>query len=124
MPDTMREIFVKNLRYLMEARDITQADICRELNVSSATASDWCSGKKYPRVDSMQHLADMLGVRYSTLTQENGLQAFEDQERLEALHQNPQLGLLFDRSRKMSNDDVEFMIQMADRILQERDGDD
>jgi transcriptional regulator with XRE-family HTH domain len=46
----------------------------------------------------------------------------EDQQRLEALHQNPALGLLFDRSRKMSHDDVEFMLQMADRILKERDG--
>ena len=46
-----------------------------------------------------------------------------DQARLEALHQNPQLGLLFDRSRKMTHDDVEFMLQMADRILKERDGD-
>lgn len=43
-----------------------------------------------------------------------------DEERLEALHQNPQLGLLFDRSRKMSSEDVEFMLQMADRILKER----
>lgn len=43
-----------------------------------------------------------------------------DDERLEALHQNPQLGLLFDRSRKMSSEDVEFMLQMADRILKER----
>jgi transcriptional regulator with XRE-family HTH domain len=43
-----------------------------------------------------------------------------DEERLEALHRNPQLGLLFDRSRKMSSEDVEFMLQMADRILKER----
>ena len=63
MPDNAREIFVKNLRFLMEARGITQADICRELNVSSATASDWCTGKKYPRVDAMQRLADLLGVQ-------------------------------------------------------------
>jgi len=46
-----------------------------------------------------------------------------DQERLEALHQDPRLGLLFDRTRKMSSADVDFMIQMADRILKERDGD-
>jgi transcriptional regulator with XRE-family HTH domain len=122
MPDNAREIFVKNLRFLMDARGITQADICRELNVSSATASDWCTGKKYPRVDAMQRLADLLGVMFSTLTTEHGLQDYEDQQRLEALHQNPRLGMLFDRSRKMGSDDVEFMIQMADRILKERDG--
>lgn len=45
-----------------------------------------------------------------------------DQVRLEALHQDPRLGLLFDRSRKMSSADVDFMIQMADKILKERDG--
>ncbi len=46
-----------------------------------------------------------------------------DEDRLEALHRNPRLGLLFDRSRAMSDADVEFMLQMADRILKERDGD-
>lgn len=121
MSDTMREIFVKNLRYLMEKKGITQADICRDLNVSSATVSDWFTGKKYPRVDAMQRLADLFGVRFSTLTTENGLQDYEDQQRLEALHQNPRLGLLFDHTRKMKKEDVDFMIQMADRILKEQD---
>ena len=121
MPDNAREIFVRNLRYFMEARGISQADICRVLEVSSATVSDWCAGKKYPRIDAMQRLADLLGVNYSTLTTEAGPQDYEDQQRLEALHQDPRLGLLFDRSRKMSHEDVEFMIQMADRILKERD---
>lgn len=122
MPDNAREIFVRNLRYFMEMKDITQADICRELKVSSATASDWCTGKKYPRVDAMQHLADLLGVRFSTLTTENGLQDYEDQQRLEALHQDPRLGLLFDRTRKMSHADVETMLAVAASILKERDG--
>jgi len=122
MPDNAREIFVNNLRFFMDARGITQADICRELGVSSATASDWCSGKKYPRIDAMQRLADLLGVMYSTLTTENGVRDYEDQRRLEALHQDPRLGLLFDRTRKMSKDDVEFMLQMAERIVKERDG--
>lgn len=121
MSDNAREIFVKNLRYLMDAKGITQADICRELEVSSATASDWCNGKKYPRVDAMQRLADLLGVLYSTLTTENGLSDYADQERLEALHQDPRLGLLFDRTRKMSSADVDAMLAIASSILKERD---
>ena len=47
----------------------------------------------------------------------------DDDERLEALHQDPRLGLLFDRTRKMSKEDVDFMIQMAERIVKERDAD-
>ena len=121
MPDTARETFVKNLRFFMEERGISQADICRVLEVSSATVSDWCSGKKYPRVDAMQRLADLLGIRFSTLTTEGGVEDYADQMRLEALHQDPRLGMLFDRSRKMKPEDVDFMLQMADRILKERD---
>ena len=55
---------------------------------------------------------------------ENGLQDYEDQQRLEALHQNPALGLLFDRTRKMSHADVETMLAVAASILKEKDGDD
>ena len=123
MPDNAREIFVRNLKYLMDAKGIVQADICRELNVSSATVSDWCNGKKYPRVDAMQRLADLLGVLFSTLTTEHGLQDYEDQQRLEALHQNPRLGLLFDRTMKMSHADVETMLAVSASILKERDED-
>ena len=120
MPENAREIFTKNLRFLMDARGITQADICRELNVSSATASDWCTGKKYPRVDAMQKLADLLGVLFSTLTTESGLQDYEDQERLEALHQDPELRMLFDHTRKMSHEDVLFMLQFAEHLKKNR----
>ena len=47
----------------------------------------------------------------------------EDQHRLEALHQNPRLGLLFDHSSKMSKEDVDVMIRFAEGILKSRDGD-
>ena len=46
----------------------------------------------------------------------------EDKEMLEALHQNPRLRLLFDRSRKMSGADVETMLAVTASILKEQDG--
>ena len=45
-----------------------------------------------------------------------------DRDRLEALHQNPRLCLLFDRTRKMSDADVETMLAVSASILKERDG--
>lgn len=121
MPDDVKNIFVSNLNYLMQLRGKTQADIAHNLDVSTATASDWCNGKKYPRIDKMQLLADYLGVGLSALITTDGLSNIADQDRLEALHKNPRLGMLFDRSARMSQEDVEFMIQMAGRILKERD---
>ena len=123
MPDNAREIFVRNLRYLMDARGISQADICRELGMSSTTVSDWCTGKKYPRVDAMQRLADLLGVLFSTLTTEGGLQDFEDQQRIEDLHENPTLRLLFDKQRRLDEADLNAVLAVVNAISKERDPD-
>jgi len=123
MSDNAREIFVKNLNELIERRGLSQADISAKLDVTAATVSQWCNGKKYPRIDVMQRLADLLGVGLSALTTEDGLKNVDDMDRLEAMHQNPRLGLLFDRARKMSGKDVEMMLQLQERILGERDND-
>ena len=123
MPDNAREIFVRNLRYLMNARGISQADICRELGMSSTTVSDWCTGKKYPRVDAMQRLADLLGVLFSTLTTEGGIQDFEDQQRIEILHENPTLRMLFDKQRNMDQTDLNAVLAVVNAISKERDHD-
>ena len=123
MPDNAREIFVRNLRYLMNARGISQADICRELGMSSTTVSDWCTGKKYPRVDAMQHLADLLGVLFSTLTTEGGIQDFEDQQRIETLHQRPTLCLLFDKQKTLDDSDLNAVLAVVNAISKERDPD-
>ena len=123
MPDNAREIFVRNLRYLMNARGISQADICRELGMSSTTVSDWCTGKKYPRVDAMQRLADLLGVLFSTLTTEGGIQDFEDQQRIEILHENPTLRMLFDKQRNMDQTDLNAVLAVVNAIQKERDSD-
>lgn len=124
MPDNTREIFVRNLRYLMEDRGITQADICRVLEVSSATASDWCTGKKFPRIDKLQRLADLLGVRLSSLTSEEGIRDYEDMARLEALHQNPKLRLLFDIQKNLGDSALNAVLGVVSEIAKERGDDD
>jgi transcriptional regulator with XRE-family HTH domain len=121
MPEDARRIFANHLNILLERRGINQIDVARELDVTTATVSNSSNGIKYPRIDVMQRLADYLKVNLSALISEDGLKDLDDMERLEALHQNPELGLLFDRSRKMSSEDIQFMLQVADRIMKERD---
>lgn len=121
MAEDLREIFVSNLRSLMERRGVSQADIVSALGVSTSTVSDWYNGRLMPRAGKIQRLADLLGVGINALMTSDGLRDVDDQDRLDALHNNPRLGMLFDRSARMSDEDVEFMIQMADRILKERD---
>ena len=108
----------------MEAKGISQTDITRALDVSSATVSDWCSGKKYPRIDKMQRLADLLGVKYSTLTTEGGLQDYEDQKLLEAFHQNPKLRMLFDLQMGLKPQSLDAVTAVVKEIAKERGDDD
>lgn len=70
MGENQRIVFVKNLRRYMNSRSIEQSDIVSSLGVSASTVSDWVTGKKYPRVDVMQRLADYLGVLLSDLMKE------------------------------------------------------
>ena len=123
MPENIREIFVKNLRYFMEKKGVSQADICRVLNVSSATASDWCNGKKHPRPDAIGQLADLLGIRFSMLTTEEGPMNYEDQQRIEVLHENPTLRLLFDKQRRLDETDLNAVLAVVNAISKERDPD-
>jgi transcriptional regulator with XRE-family HTH domain len=67
-----RNVFMSNLKALIEEKGINQMDISKKLDISPSTVSEWVSGKKYPRADKMQMLADMLCVQVSDLTREQG----------------------------------------------------
>ena len=69
MPNNARDAFAWNLRELLDCTGRTQADLIRELGLRQSTVSDWMSGKKYPRVDKIQLLADFFGVNRSALTE-------------------------------------------------------
>lgn len=48
-------------------------------------------------------------------------EASQDHDRLEALHQRPNLRMLFDRQRNMSDEDIDFMLKFADKITKEQE---
>lgn len=101
---------------------LTLEDVAQAVGVGRSTVRKWETGMiKNMGRDKIAALAKVLQINPVELVPAAGSVRSEDEDRLEALHQNPRLGLLFDRSRKMSHDDVEFMLQMADRILKERE---
>lgn len=97
---------------------MTTEELGRLIGVQRSAVTKYEKDKIDLKSKQIQEIATALGVPpWSLLSDED-----PDQDRLEALHQNPRLGLLFDHSRKMKQEDVDFMIQMAERILKERDG--
>ena len=70
MPDSSdaRKIFCTNIKKYMKAQNADQSQIVSALSVTASTVSDWVNGKKYPRVEAMQRLANFFGVSMAELT--------------------------------------------------------
>lgn len=71
MGESARKIFAANLVRYLNAKNKTQVKLTEYVKCSSSTAADWCNGKKYPRPDKMQRIADFLGVKMSDLQMEH-----------------------------------------------------
>ena len=54
--------FAENLKSILKAQNLTQSDAAEHLEVSDNTVSNWIVGKVVPSVDTMQRIADWLGV--------------------------------------------------------------
>ena len=66
----VKKIFSKNLNRLMNLNNKKQIDLMNDLNLSSSTLSNWCTGLKMPRMDKIQMLADYFGVLKSDLIED------------------------------------------------------
>ena len=119
--------FQYRLQKAIAASGLTASELSKLSGVGKSDISNYINGVYIAKQDKAYMLAKALGVDPGWLmTGDAPVNAAdvtrEDQERLEALHQNPRLGLLFDRTRKMSSADVETMLAVAASILKERDG--
>lgn len=65
-----KSTFASNLRYYMDISGKTRKDIAAALGISYFTVSDWVNGKKYPRMDKVEMLADYFGVLKSDLIED------------------------------------------------------
>ena len=54
----------------MQKFDKTRNDICDDLGFKYTTFSDWVNGKKYPRIDKIEMMANYFGVEKSDLIED------------------------------------------------------
>ena len=65
-----KHIFAANLNKYMKLNNKSRREVCAALGVSYYTFSDWCTGKKYPRMDKVEMLANYFGILKSDLIEE------------------------------------------------------
>lgn len=69
-----KAVFSANLKKFMELNGKSRRDICQALGYSYYTFSDWVSGKKYPRMDRVEELAEYFGCKKSDLIEEQTIE--------------------------------------------------
>lgn len=80
-----KEVFAKNLRYYLERSGKQQKELAEIVGVSAPTINDWIKGKKYPRIDKIEILADYFGILKSDLIEEKPQNHREMQKKNDAL---------------------------------------
>ena len=65
-----KEILSQNLRSLMDKNNKDRNQICDDLGLKYTTFTDWVNGKKYPRIDKIELLANYFKVRKSDLIED------------------------------------------------------
>lgn len=124
----LRELFASNLKYWLERRGKTQADLRRYMEVSSATASDWCNGRKIPRTDKLSVICDWLGIDLKDLLTDNGKEVdvsyyfnTDAREYAELLFHHPEYKVLFDAARTVPAKDIDLVRQLIERFSEHHD---
>lgn len=118
--ESNKKVFAKNLNYYLTTRGKTQNDLVRDLEITASTVSDWANGKKYPRVDKMQMLADYFGILKSDLTEEHQASELTDdielQEYLEELKNRSEMRMLFSLAKGATKEDVMQAVKIIEAL--------
>lgn len=126
--ETYKKIFSKNLNRYMALNGKTQTDLINDLGFNKSAVSTWCNGTRLPRMDKVDTLARYFKINRSDLIEEKSLSNDdhyylndEAREMAQFMFENPEYRVLFDASRKVKKEDIEFVKQMIDRMRGDTD---
>jgi transcriptional regulator with XRE-family HTH domain len=109
-----KNIFASNLKKYMEANGKSRNDISEALGISYFTVSDWVNGKKYPRMDKVEMLANYFGIQKSDLIEDK--QKINLQLMAENSPEEPRLTegekMLLDLFRRVPEDKQRILVEM------------
>lgn len=113
--------FANRLRYYLMMNNKTQSDLVNDLGYEKSTVSNWCSGTRVPKIDTIIDIAKYLHVNVGDLIEGNQNDDTyylnpEARDMAQFLYDNPEYKVLFDASRKVKPEDIQFVKEMIDRM--------
>ncbi|MCI1823716.1 MAG: helix-turn-helix domain-containing protein [Megasphaera sp.] len=126
-----KQVMADNIKYYMKLHDKSRAEICKDLGFKYSTFSEWLNAKKYPRIDKIEILANYFNVNKSALVEKRSPAAntadqnsqqqgyYNDPEvaaMAEKLHTDPKMRILFDASKNLNKQDIDFVVNMINEL--------
>lgn len=103
-----RDVFSRNLVRYMERSGKTQREVSEYMGVASSTFNEWMKGKKYPRMDKVELLANYFGCKKSDL--------IEEKKTTEDDGLSHEMMELISRIKALPEDKVQLLLQLAKSI--------
>ena len=118
--------FAEMLKYYLMMNNKTQSDLVNDLGFDKSTVSNWCAGNRVPKIDVIIDIAKYLHVNVGDLIEDNRNEEsyyLKDDARdmAQFLYENPDYKVLFDASRKVKKEDIQFVKEMIDRMSNNND---
>lgn len=117
------QLFAKNLNFFLNLNKKNQLDLAEYIGVSPASVSNWCKGLKLPRMDKVDLICRFFSIQRSDLLedkaqeQSQGYYLNEDaRDMAQFMYENPDYKVLFDATRKVKKEDIEFVKQFIDKM--------
>lgn len=110
---------IKNLR---KQRGYSQESLSKSMGISQSAIASYETNVRVPSVGMMKRFAEFFSVPMSTFLPEQHADQDVVQAIADSLHQNPDLRVLFDKTRKMSKQDIKAVLSVVNAITKERDG--
>lgn len=117
-----KEIFSRNLKKYIDQSGKTRKQICADLDLTYSTFTEWVNGNIYPRIDKIELLSNYFGIEKSDLIEDNNdkentyYKDADTRDFIQFMHENPEYKILFDASRNVKKEDIEFVADMINRL--------
>lgn len=76
-----KETFSKNLKYYINKSGKDRRELCDIWGIPYSTVTEWINGRKYPRIDRIETMADYFGILKSDLIEEKTKEHKEMQQK-------------------------------------------
>lgn len=114
----------ENIKKWRECRNLKQSELAELLGVSDKTVSSWEINRTEPKMGMVEKISaalrckktDIIGIDDSDTVDVPYYIDDDARKFAQFIFENPEYKVLFDASRKVKKEDIEFVRQMIDRM--------